>query len=198
MLTELLHEEWGFDGLVVSEYGAVGNFRDEHGVAADDREAALMTLQAGIDVELANFDAYRELVGAVEDGELDEAVVDTAVRRVLRTKVRKGLFEADPVDPAATDDAFETDARRALARRAARESVTLLADEGDVLPLDDADSVALVGPKADATEGLLGDYAYLAHFPELEDEAAGIDIVSPLTGIEDRTGVDSVTDRGVR
>jgi len=208
LLTELLREEWGFDGLVVSDYGAVSNLRDEHEVAADDREAAVMALEAGIDVELANIGAYRELADAVADGDLDEDGLDTAVRRVLRTKVRKGLFEADPVDPSAADEAFETDDQRALARRAARESVTLLADENDLLPLDDegrsgdaadrngsedAGSVAVVGPKADATEGLLGDYAYLAHFPELEDEAAGIDIVSPLAGIEARLGADAVT-----
>ncbi|WP_436907703.1 glycoside hydrolase family 3 N-terminal domain-containing protein [Halosimplex marinum] len=193
LLTDRLREEWGFDGLVVSDYGAVTNLRTEHGVAADDREAAVAALRAGIDVELANVEAYDELVGAVEDGELDEAVVDEAVRRVLRTKVRKGLFEADPVDPDAAAEAFETDDQRALARRAARESVTLLADGDDLLPLDDDAAVAAVGPKADATEGLLGDYAYLAHFPELEDEEAGIDIVSPLAGLEARLGADAVT-----
>ncbi|MCU4802706.1 glycoside hydrolase family 3 C-terminal domain-containing protein [Halobacteria archaeon HArc-gm2] len=193
LLTDLLRGEWGFDGLVVSDYGAVKNLRVEHGVAADDREAAIAALSAGIDVELANVEAYDELVGAVEDGDLDESVVDRAVRRVLRTKVRKGLFEADPVDPDAVDEVFETTAQRDLARRAARESVTLLEDESGLLPLSEGDSIAAIGPKADATEGLLGDYAYLAHFPELEDEAAGIDIVSPLDGLENRLGEDAVT-----
>ncbi|RKD89199.1 glycoside hydrolase family 3 N-terminal domain-containing protein [Halopiger aswanensis] len=195
LLTELLRKQWGFDGVVVADYGTVTKLRSEHEVAADDREAAIMALEAGIDVELSSIDAYEELVAAVEDGEIAEETVDESVRRVLRSKFRKGLFEADPVDPDAVDDVFETDGQRALARRAARESVTLLQDEADVLPLDpDAvESVAAIGPKADATEGLLGDYAYLAHFPELDDADAGIDIVSPLSALEDRFGADAVT-----
>ncbi|WP_101295963.1 glycoside hydrolase family 3 N-terminal domain-containing protein [Halegenticoccus soli] len=184
LLTKTLREEWGFDGVVVSDYESVAFLKDEHGVASSYDDAATMALEAGLDVELPASECYPTLVEAVENGDLAEETVDTAVRRVLRTKIRKGLLDDPYVDVDAVEKVVETDEQRVLARRAARESVTLLHDDG-VLPLDDAADVAVVGPKADASEGLLGDYAYLAH--NLETVEAGIDIVTPLAGIEART-----------
>ncbi len=189
LLTGILRNEWGFDGTVVSDYFSVRFLRDEHGVASDARNAAVQALTAGIDVELPEIECYDELLGAVEDGELAEATLDAAVERVLRQKVEKGLLDDPGVGPDAVDDAFGPDANRDYARRLARESITLLSNDG-VLPLADGpDSVAVVGPKADTPAGQLGDYAYAAHYPEKESNRR---VVTPLDALVDRLGEDAV------
>jgi beta-glucosidase len=188
LLTGILREEWGFDGTVVSDYFSVIHLITEHGVAETNEEAAIQALSAGIDVELPKIDCYDALVGAVEDGRISEAVVDTAVRRVLRQKFEKGLFEEYGADPDEAAAAFGPDANREYARRMARESVTLLKNDG-ALPLDRSDSVALVGPKADAPTGQVGDYAYAAHYPDKESNR---DIVTVRDAFESRLG-DAVT-----
>lgn len=190
LLTEILREEWGFDGTVVSDYFSVIHLITEHNVAQTREEAAIQALTAGIDVELPAIDCYDRLVEAVESGLISEAVVDTAVRRVLRQKFEKGLFEAYTADPDEAAAAFGPDANRDYARRLARESVTLLKNDG-VLPLDETESVAVVGPKADAPIGQLGDYAYAAHYP---DEESNRDITSVREAFESRFG-DTVTYR---
>jgi beta-glucosidase len=188
LLTDVLRGEWGFDGTVVSDYHSVRFLRDEHGVAATAREAAVRALEAGLDVELPLVECYDELVGAVADGDLAEATVDAAVRRVLRQKVEKGLFESPAPDSGAVADAFGPDANREHARRLARASLTLLTNDG-TLPLDDPASVAVVGPKADSPAGQLGDYAYAAHYPARE---ATRRVVTPLSALRDRLGEDRV------
>jgi beta-glucosidase len=184
LLTDILRGEWGFDGTVVSDYYSVEFLKSEHGVAASDREAGVAALEAGIDVELPYTDCYGDhLVEAVEAGELSEATVDTAVRRVLEAKASAGLLEEPTVDAAAAPEAFGTAAGTDLARRAARESITLLENDG-LLPLagDDLETVALVGPKADNDKELLGDYAYAAHYDEVDD----FDATTPRDALEAR------------
>nr|WP_204366066.1 glycoside hydrolase family 3 N-terminal domain-containing protein [Halogeometricum pallidum] len=186
LLTDVLRGEWGFDGTVVSDYYSVEFLRSEHGVAADEEEAGAMALEAGIDVELPYTDCYGDsLVKGVESGHLSEETVDHAVRRVLRAKVRKGLFDDPTVDPDAASEPFGTDAADELTTRAARESMTLLKNEGDLLPLagSETDSVAVIGPKADDGQELMGDYAYAAHYPEEEVE---LDATTPLDAIRSR------------
>ncbi|WP_199174779.1 glycoside hydrolase family 3 N-terminal domain-containing protein [Halegenticoccus soli] len=189
LLTGVLREEWGFDGPVVSDYFSVMHLITEHGVAETPREAAVRALTAGIDVELPAVDCYDRLVDAVDSGEISEAAVDTAVRRVLRQKFRKGLFETRGVDPDDAGAAFGSDVNREYARKLARESVTILKNDG-LLPLSDPDSVAVVGPKADAPVGQLGDYTYPAHYP---DEELTRHVVTPLEAFESRLGEDVVT-----
>lgn len=188
LLTDILREEWGFDGTVVSDYFSVVHLITEHGVAETEEEAAVQALSAGIDVELPGIDCYDELVGAVEEGLINEVVVDTAVRRVLTQKFEKGLFEEYGADPEEAATVFGPDANRDHARRLARESVTLLKNN-DLLPLSDPDSVALIGPKADAPTGQLGDYAYAAHYP---DEESRRHIVTVREAFQERIG-DAVT-----
>ena len=187
LLTDVLRGEWGFDGTVVSDYYSVEFLRSEHGVAADEREAGTMALEAGVDIELPYTDCYGEhLVNAVEAGNLAEATVDRAARRVLRAKVRRGLLDDATVDPDAADEPFGTDGATELTTRAARESMTLLKNEGDLLPLvgETTDSVAVIGPKADDAQELMGDYAYAAHYPEEEVE---LDATTPLDAIRTRS-----------
>lgn len=186
LLTDVLRGEWGFDGTVVSDYYSVEFLRSEHGVAASEQAAGVMAVEAGIDVELPYTDCYGEhLVNAVEDGDVAEATVDTAVRRVLRAKAKKGLLDDPTVDVAAAADPFNTENARNLTTRAARESMTLLKNEGDVLPFDAGrlDAVAIVGPKADNAQELMGDYAYPAHYPT---EEVNLDATTPLDAIQAR------------
>jgi beta-glucosidase len=189
LLTGVLRGEWGFDGTVVSDYYSVEFLKSEHGIADTEREAAVTALESGIDVELPYTDCYTHLVDAIEDGELTEETLDESVRRVLRMKIRKGVFDDPSVDADAADDAFGTEHATQLTERAARESMVLLKNENALLPLADSDSVAVVGPKADDAQEMLGDYAYPAHYPE--DEVS-FDATTPLDAIQERTDDESV------
>ncbi|WP_255491901.1 MULTISPECIES: glycoside hydrolase family 3 N-terminal domain-containing protein [unclassified Actinotalea] len=177
LLTDLLRERWGFDGVVVADYFAIAFLEVMHRIAADRGEAAGLALQAGIDVELPNGDAYLEpLAERVRAGDLDEAYVDRAVLRVLAQKEALGLLDAGAFEdepPAVVD--LDTPRHRELARRLAEESVVLLENDG-VLPLGAWDApparVAVVGPNADRAEALMGCYSFanhvLAHHPGVE------------------------------
>ncbi|MBX9243769.1 glycoside hydrolase family 3 C-terminal domain-containing protein [Actinotalea ferrariae] len=177
LLTGVLRERWGFDGVVVADYFAVAFLEVMHRVAADRGEAAGLALEAGIDVELPNGDAYLEpLAERVRSGALDERYVDRAVLRLLAQKEELGLLDADAFEdepPAVVD--LDSPRHRELARRLAEESVVLLANDG-VLPLGAWDTpparVAVVGPNADRAEALMGCYSFanhvLAHHPGVE------------------------------
>ncbi|SDK54718.1 beta-glucosidase [Natronorubrum texcoconense] len=193
LLTDLLRGEFGFDGTVVSDYYSVRHLETEHGTINTKQEGAVASIEAGLDVELPYTEYFGEhLVNAVEDGDLAEETLDEAVRRVLREKFRKGVFDAGEIDEDAAADAFHTDEAREITREAARQSMTLLKNEGDLLPLD-VDSVAVVGPKADDPKELMGDYAYAAHYPEEEYEA---DAITPLEALEWRDDVDVSYEQG--
>jgi beta-glucosidase len=181
LLTGIVREEWGFEGTVVSDGRGIELLCDDHGVAADRRAAGVAALRAGIDVELPETACFGDrLVAAVRAGLVDESVVDRSVRRVLREKARLGLFADSSVDPDAAPAAFGTARARSLARQAARRSIVLLQNEGDLLPLSrEVREVAVVGPNADAPRNQLGNYAYAA----AEDEDSGVAVVTPLEGI---------------
>ena len=188
LLTDLLRNELGFDGTVVSDYYSVEFLKSEHGVAETKGEAAAMALEAGIDVELPCTDCYGDVLAeAVREDAVSEDALDRAVRRVLGAKIRKGVFDDPTVDADAAADAFGTEAEKELVRRAGRESITLLKNEGDLLPLSSAGSVAVLGPKADDPQELLGDYAYPAHYPE---EEVSFSSTTPLEAIRNRAGDD--------
>ncbi|WP_314102246.1 glycoside hydrolase family 3 N-terminal domain-containing protein [uncultured Frigoribacterium sp.] len=180
-LTDLLRGEWGFDGVVVSDYFAVAFLEVMHAVAADRGEAAALALEAGIDVELPTGDAYlAPLAERVRAGLVDETLVDLAVARVLAEKEELGLLDEAALDAAEaagppTEIDLDSPAHRAVARRLADESVVLLTNDG-VLPLGGgagagagADAaagparVALIGPNADSTEALMGCYSFVNH-----------------------------------
>ncbi|WP_426592462.1 glycoside hydrolase family 3 N-terminal domain-containing protein [Cellulomonas sp. McL0617] len=163
ILTGLLRDQWGFDGTVVADYYGIAFLHVLHHVARDLGDAAGQALAAGIDVELPTGDAYgRPLVDRINAGEVDEALVDRAVLRVLRQKDELGLldatFEDDP--PAVVD--LDTPEQRDLARRLAQESVVLVANDG-VLPLRGTPRLAIIGPNADRTEALYGCYSFVNH-----------------------------------
>ena len=165
ILDGLLRDELGFDGLVVADYFAVAFLITQHRVAADTGEAAVSALRAGIDLELPAADCYGEpLKAKIAAGEVDVALVDRSVGRVLASKLALGLFEHPYVDASRASAVFDTPAQRTLAREVAAASVVLLRNEGGLLPLDPPpDRIAVLGPAADDPRLLQGDYHYPAH-----------------------------------
>src|SRR5664279_767655 len=163
LLTDILREEWGFDGTVVSDYFAITMLKEYHHIAASKGQAAFIALEAGLDVELPFTDCYGDpLREAVHQGAIPEWMIDVSLRRVLAQKFALGLFENPYVD--AEIVVFDTPEQRQLARQIAQKSIVLLKNEGDLLPLSkQIASVAVIGPNADSVRNLFGDYAYPAH-----------------------------------
>src|SRR6185503_15603774 len=126
------------------------NLVDYHLVAANKMEAAAMALAAGLDLELPGTDCYgAPLMEAVKTGRVNTEVLDEAVRRVLRIKFQLGLFENPSADPALRAAAYDGPEARALSRRVAEESMTLLKNEGQLLPLRPGlKTIAVIGPNA--------------------------------------------------
>ena len=163
VLRGLVRGQWGFDGVVVSDYGAIAELV-AHGVAEDLAAAAALALRAGVDIDMMG-DAYaRGLPAALEGGRVAMAEVDAAVRRVLRLKERLGLFD-DPYRrgraPGRTARAAgRGERRRRLARDAARRAVVLLTNRNEILPLAaDMRRLAVIGPLADAPAEMLGPWS---------------------------------------
>ena len=188
LLTEILRDQLGFDGIVVSDYFAVRQLFDFHQVARDQGAAAAMALEAGIDVELPNVECYGQpLLQAVRSGAVSESLVDQAVVRVLRIKFLLGLFENPYVDVERVAGIFDTSEQRALAREIARQSIVLLKNEGDLLPLrKDVSSIAVIGPNGDSIRNLLGDYVYPAHVELMmgANPDLYVPMISVLAGIQ--------------
>jgi beta-glucosidase len=165
LLRDLLRHRLGFDGVVSSDYFTVAMLEQYHHFARDEAEAARLALAAGLDVELPALQCYGEpLRRGVEAGEVDPALVDASVRRVLRLKFALGLFECPYVEPERAVAVFDTAEQRALARRLAQQSIVLLKNDGDLLPLPKSlGTIAVIGPNADSIRNLQGDYHYPAH-----------------------------------
>jgi beta-glucosidase len=136
LLTDVLRGEWGFKGAVVSDYFAIRETVTRHKMFKDVKEAAVRALDAGVDVETPDGEAYDNLVALVREGKISEAQIDTAVRRVLTMKFEAGLFEHPYADGKTAANKTNTPEAIALARQAARESVVLLRNANGLLPLD--------------------------------------------------------------
>lgn len=165
LLTDLLRDDLGFDGVVVADYFTVQTLRTYHRLSSSREEVAARALEVGLDVELPVLSLYRQpLAAAVASGRVDMATVDRAVERVLRLKFALGLFEQPYVDAAAAPAAFDTPDDRALARTIAQRSIVLLKNDG-LLPLDRGRlrRIAVIGPSADSGRLLQGDYHYPTH-----------------------------------
>jgi beta-glucosidase len=177
LLTELLRGEWGFDGLVVSDYFAIDQLMTYHHVAGTKGEAAAMALAAGLDIELPFNNCYAEpLLEAVKKAEIPMSLVDLSVSRMLAFKYRLGIFDNPYVDEAKAVGVFDTAEDRALAREAARKAIILLKNENNLLPLKkDVKTIAIIGPSADSQRNLLGDYTFASHdaFEVHKDDKTG-------------------------
>lgn len=159
LLSDLLRDDWGFDGYVVSDWDDIRRIHSLHGIAEDEAEAAIMGLKAGVDLELANNGVYLMLPQLVRDGKLDESYVRRAAQRVLAAKFKCGLFEQPWAEPAKASWLARSEEHRALARKVAEESAVLLKNEGNLLPFDKTTTkkVLVTGPNAASVH--LGGYS---------------------------------------
>jgi beta-glucosidase len=165
LLRKILRDEWGFKGFVVSDYYAIRelDIRSDFGlgnhVAKDGKEAALLTVRAGVNIELPEPDCYKHLIELVREGRLEETVLDELVAEMLTCKFKLGLFDDPYVDPKTAERIVGSEANRKLALLAARETITLLKNDGGTAPLDlkKIKTLAVIGPNADRE--LLGGYS---------------------------------------
>ena len=176
LLDQVLRREWHFGGLVVTDYTG-----DEeliaHGLAADARDAARLAFLAGVDMSMTSGLFLKHLPDLVTKGDVPMARLDEAVRRVLAVKVKLGLFD-DPfrrVDPKREETRTRTDAHLALAREAARRSIVMLKNEGDLLPLPRSGKrIALIGPFVEGKLDLLGPWSIFGRAVDAVDLATGV------------------------
>jgi beta-glucosidase len=177
LLDDVLRHEWGFQGLVVSDYFAVNDLVVLHDVAANEDVAARTALEAGVDVELPAVATYRTLLQQVRDGRVSESLIDRAVGRVLRMKFLTGLFDDPYVDPDYAEKVTNSPEHQKLALKAAHEAIILLKNQNSLLPLDRSKykHIAVIGPNAGEVH--LGGYS--------NKPGRG---VSVLQGIKDKVG----------
>ncbi|WP_419723142.1 glycoside hydrolase family 3 N-terminal domain-containing protein [Sphingobium aromaticiconvertens] len=167
LLEDVLREEWGFRGAVVSDYSAVDQLMSIHHIVPDLEGAAIRALDAGVDADLPEGLSYATLTKAVREGRVPEAKIDLAVRRMLELKFRAGLFE-NPYADAAKSLAITNNAdARALALKAAQRSITLLKNDG-MLPLKAEGTIGVFGPSA-AVARLGGYYGQPSHTVSILD-----------------------------
>src|SRR5262249_43393926 len=159
LLEKILRQEWGFRGLVASDYYAIPQLADLHHVAADKMEAARLALLAGVDMELPDPDCFQTIPQLIRERKLEMAVVDRAVSMLLNAKFELGLFENPYVDPDKAERLTNNQQHRELAAEAARRSIVLLKNDAGILPLDRSrlKSVAIIGPNPDRAH--LGGYS---------------------------------------
>jgi beta-glucosidase len=189
LLTDVLRREWGFSGLVVSDYFGIEQLQTRHRVASDKADAAAQALDAGVDLELPDAYGFSELVGLVTSGRIPESAIDRSVARMLRSKILAGLFENPYVDPDRAERVTNAPEHQALALDAARKSIVLLKNQGALLPLDrgKVKTLAVIGPNAKGVH--LGGYS--------RDPGRGIDVLSGITA-RAGAGVKVVYAEGVR
>jgi beta-glucosidase len=177
LLTEILRQEWGFEGVVVSDYFGIDELRKLHHVVDNKEDAARMAFEAGVDLELPFADTYKSLVAQVNAGRIAEASIDKAVARVLRVKFLAGLFDDPYVDPTFAENITNNAEHQQLALRAAHEAIILLKNQNNLLPLEKGKykRIAVIGPNA--AELHLGGYS--------DNPGRG---VSVLQGIKNNVG----------
>lgn len=176
ILTKILREELGFEGIVLSEGNGFGTLVNEKTVKTQ-KEAAVKSINAGVDVGITYEPAYMmPLIENVKEGKVPMSKVDRAVKRVLELKFRMGLFENPFVNPDEAEAVSHTIENQELALQVAREGIVLLKNEGNLLPLDKKiKSIAIIGPNADDERNQLGDYT---------SKVITQDIVTVLEGIK--------------
>ena len=165
LLTDILRDEWGFKGFVVSDYTSI-NEMVNHGVVANEKEAGELSVNAGMDMDLQGGIFQRYLAQSVKEGKVPMSVVDNAVRRILQAKFDLGLFD-DPYKFCNAEREKQTilsPANRAAARDVSRRSIVLLKNDKNTLPLQRNQKVALIGPLADNKTELIGNWCAAGNF----------------------------------
>lgn len=184
-LTKVLREEWKFDGFVVSDYTSVQELV-QHGVAANGPDAARLALNAGVDMEMVSRLYNQNGAELLRTRQISQTTIDEAVRRVLRIKLRLGLFEHPYADPSRERSVIFNPANIAAAREIAGRSIVLLKNDRQTLPISkDAKSIAVIGPLADDQVDVLGSWTGDGNAADAVTLLAGIKAkVSPQTKID--------------
>jgi beta-glucosidase len=191
LFTDVLRGEWGFGGFVVSDWGAIDELR-AHGLAADRADAARQAITAGVDMDMVS-DVYAEqLAGLVRAKAVPMAAIDQAVRRILTMKMRAGLFDHPLTDEARAAGTLLAAPHRALAAEVARQSIVLLKNDRDLLPLSrSVRTLAVIGPHADNHQDPLGEWSAQGDASQVVSLLDGIrQEVSPSTRVVTAAGTD--------
>jgi beta-glucosidase len=192
ILTDLLRDELRFDGLVLGEGRGIETLVYE-GTARDQKDAGQQALRAGLDVGINYEPGFMlDLVASVREGAVPEALVDRAVRRILRQKVRLGLFERHQADLDHALATVHSPEHQGLALEAAREGIVLLKNEGSLLPLDRKSirSIAVIGPNADDPRNQLGDYTAKTVLQDVVTVLEGVRAAAPAARVTHVRGCD--------
>lgn len=175
LLKDVLRKDWGFSGFVVSDLLSISGLNGGHATAETGEDAASQSIHAGLDVDLSGTGYGANLLKAVQQGVVEPAVLDTAVARVLRMKFNLGLFDRPFVDEKIVGQKVATAENRSVARQVARESIVLLKNERNTLPLSKSlKRIAVIGPNADNTYNQLGDYTAPQADGKVQTVLAGI------------------------
>lgn len=185
LMTKILREQWGFDGIIVADYGGISLLHQHHGVSHDAAESAALAFNAGLDVELPKDDCARHLAEAVERGLISMGKVDEVVARTLTEKFRLGLFEQPYADENAVE--LQSAQTRQAARDVATRSLTLLENNG-VLPFTGQPHVAVVGPTADDPLALLSGYSFPVHLIISDMLEQTAQVTTPLDALRQTLG----------
>jgi beta-xylosidase len=192
LLTEVLRDQWGFDGLVVADYAGINLLYAHQGIAKDKAEAAALAFNAGLDIELPGFECAEYLHQAVERRQISEEKINEIVERVLAEKFRLGLFENPYVDE--NQVSLQSDSARNLAKEVALQSIVLLENRG-ILPLDVSKKpkVAVIGPTADDQLAMFSGYSFPVHLivANMQEERVRY-AKTPLQALSERFGGDEV------
>ncbi|TWU28365.1 glycoside hydrolase family 3 N-terminal domain-containing protein [Bythopirellula polymerisocia] len=182
LLRDVLRDEWGFEGIVVSDYYAVRELNERpelygHHLAADGKQAGELAVRAGVNIELPEPDCYKSLIESVDAGLVTEGNIDELVSPLLKQKFQLGLFDNPYVDPEVAQQISGSEEHRTIALRAAHKTITLLKNRNQTVPLDldKISTIAVIGPNADRI--LLGGYSGLPRFQS-----------TVLKGIQDHVG----------
>ncbi len=174
LLQDVLRETWGFQGFVVSDWGSIRSLTT-HGFASGPEDAAVRAVNAGVDMEMTT-GIYRDnLPAAVKKGLVKQATIDAAVRRILMTKYKLGLFRNPYVAPERSENELVSTTQREAARAAADRTAVLLRNEGRILPLDkNFRSIAVIGPLTDTKPDIMGSWSLAGHPEEAVTAIEGI------------------------
>jgi len=187
LLTEVLRNEWEFDGIVVSDYFAIDMLKEYHKLVPTISDAAKMAIEAGLDVELPYTKCYQEpLKRYIEEGKVTTFALERALKRVLKLKFELGIFDNPYINVEQVPVSLNSKEHRQIALKAAEKSIVLLKNDDTLLPLStEVKKIAVIGPNAANGRNQLGDYSYPAHMESLMDMKKEDHFGSPVPDFEE-------------